>query len=141
MSVAPEVGVGVGRLATTRVDGCKVEPVMCDPMDPTCMDMPPVCPSDPGTGTGGGTIYVGDHFSAATYTPRLSAALRVAVPLFEHVWLDGLAAATVAPFGHGDEYATQPPDGTTMPNAAVFPLPGDPLLGIQLGVGLRVGAP
>lgn len=141
MSVAPEVGLGVGRLATSRVEGCKAEPVMCDPMDPTCANPPPACPSDPGAGTGGGILYVGDRFSTATYTPRLSAALRVAVPLFDHVWLDGLAAALVAPFGHGDEYAALSPDGTTMPNTGVFPLPGDPLLAVQLGVGLRVGAP
>lgn len=132
MSIAPELGIGIGRLTTSRFDGCK-DP-MCDPnTDPTmCPVMPTPCESDPGT------LYVGDGFSATTYTPRLSIALRVAIPLFDHVWLDGLAAAVAAPLGHSDEYATNP-DGTTM-NAGQLPLPGDPLLGVQLGVGLRVGA-
>jgi hypothetical protein len=133
MSIAPELGIGIGRLTTSRLDSCK-DP-MCDPnTDPTmCPVMPTPCEGDPGT------LYVGDGFSATTYTPRLSIALRVAIPLFDHVWLDGLAAAVAAPLGHSDEYATSP-DGTTMTNAGELPLPGDPLLGVQLGVGLRVGA-
>jgi hypothetical protein len=136
MSIAPELGVGVGRVSTARVEGCKFMTPNCDPMtDPTCMMMPPEpCTADPGT------MYVGDNFSTATYTPRLQAALRIAVPLFDHVWLDGIAAATAAPFGHSDEYAPLPAaDGTTM-NGAAYPLPGDPMLGVQLGIGLRVGA-
>jgi hypothetical protein len=139
MSVAPELGLGVGRLTTARVDGCKTEPVMCDPMtDPGCDPLsPPKCTEDPTTAP----VYVGDGFTATTYTPRISAALRVAIPLFEHVWLDGLAAATLAPFGHSSDYAASSDDGNTMPNGtAAFPLPGDPLLGVQLGIGLRVGA-
>ena len=50
-------------------------------------------------------------------------------------------AATLAPFGHSSDYAESSDDGNTMPNGtAAFPLPGDPLLGVQLGIGLRVGA-
>lgn len=142
MSVAPELGLGVGRLTTSRLEGCKMEPgdpTMCDPMtDPMCgTPSPPTC-SD----TGAGTVYVGDNFSATTYTPRVSAALRIAIPLFDHVWLDGLAAATLAPFGHTDDYAGKTADGNTMPNTSngAFPLPGDPLFGVQLGIGVRVGA-
>jgi len=137
MWVAPELGVGVGQLTTSRIEGCKTDPgTNCDPMtDPNCvMDPPATMPCDPTAGQ-----FVGDNFSATTYTPRVSAALRIAIPLFDHVWLDGLAAATVAPFGHSDDYAPAP-DGTTM-NGAGFPLPGDPLFGVQLGVGLRLGAP
>lgn len=136
MSIAPEFGAGVGRIATSRLEGCKMTMTdpNCDPMDPTCMAQPPEpCTSDPGT------VYVGDQFATATYTPRLTAALRIAVPLFDHVWLDGIAAATAAPFGHSDEYAMTNPDGTTA-NGALYPLPGDPMLGLQVGVGLRVGA-
>jgi hypothetical protein len=135
MSAAPELGLGVGRLATSRIEGCKMMDPSCDPTDPMCvMPQMPVCETSPGT------VYVGDSFSATTYTPRLSAALRIAVPLFDHVWLDGLAAATLAPFGHEDPYAVGP-DGTVMPNGNAFPLPGDPMLGVQLGIGLRLGAP
>lgn len=133
MSVAPEVGLGVGRLATTRIDGCKMAP-NCDPNDPTCAMPEPVPCTDPGT------VYVGDNFSAATYTPRFSAALRIAIPLFDHVWLDGFGAAIAAPFGHADAYPGYSADGTTMSNGSAFPLPGNPLLGLELGVGLRVGA-
>jgi hypothetical protein len=105
-------------------------------MDPTCSGNmpPPVC-------TNPGTVYVGDGLSEATYTPRLSAALRIAIPIFDHVWLDGLAAATAAPFGHSDEYGIQADGTTTNANGATFPLPGDPILGLQLGIGLRLGAP
>lgn len=134
MSIAPELGLGIGRLATTRIDGCKMDP-NCDPSTNTMCTMPPppTCETNPGS------VYVGDGLTAATYTPRVSAALRVAIPLFEHVWLDGLAAATLAPFGHGDPYKPIGADGTVMTPALA--LPGDPLLGVQLGVGLRVGAP
>ena len=151
MSIGPELGVGVGRLTTSRIDGCKplMTPTNCDPMtDPMCppAEPDPTTCSDPG-GTMNGQVYVGDNFTQSTYTPRVSAALRVAIPLFEHVWLDGLAAATIAPFGHTDAYAAKAPDGTTMtdPNtmntAGLYPLPGDATFGIQLGIGLRVGAP
>jgi hypothetical protein len=141
MSIAPELGIGVGRAMTARYEDCVVEPVMsdpnCNPMDPTCMSVspPPKCEAP-------GQIYVGDDFSAATYTPRLSGALRIAIPLFDHVWLDGLAAATIAPFGHADDYAAGTESGgtMTMPASDSYPLPGDSLFGIQLGIGLRVGS-
>jgi hypothetical protein len=134
MSVAPELGIGVGRLSTTRVEGCKpADTMMCDPTDPMCQT-----PGDKCTETG--ILYVGDEFAATTYTPRVAAALRVAIPLFDHVWLDGLAAATLAPFAHTGEYATKNPDGNNLPNAGAYPLPGDPVLGLQLGIGIRVGS-
>jgi hypothetical protein len=142
MSIAPELGVGLGRVTTSRIEGCKVmPPPMCDPTtDPNCdpMQQPPMTMCD-GTGTTPGTVYVGDNFAAASYTPRISVSLRIAIPLFDHVWLDGLAAATAAPFGHTTDYATSP-DGSVMANTGVFPLPGDPTFGVQLGIGLRVGA-
>jgi hypothetical protein len=112
----------------------------CDPMtDPTCVNNPPPVMCEPNMST----VYVGDGFAETSYAPRVSAALRLAIPLFEHVWLDGLAAATIAPFAHTDDYAATNPDGTTMtmPGGAGFPLPGDSTFGFQLGVGLRVGAP
>jgi hypothetical protein len=141
MSIAPELGLGIGRLTTSRVEGCQVD-FMCDPMDPTCMGgtAPPKCEQEPGQ------VFVGDNFTAATYTPRISAAVRIAIPLFDHVWLDGIAAATLAPFGHADSYGGTSDgsnDGTVMtPNtgAEAYPLPGDPLFGVQLGIGLRLGA-
>jgi hypothetical protein len=134
MSVAPELGVGVGRVETSRVDGCMPANMMCtDPMDPTCMNQPPC--SDPSTGK----IYVGDHLDALSYTPRIAAALRIAVPLFEHVWLEGVAAVTLAPFGHTDPY---PPGqiASMLPSpSSDYALPGDPMAAFQLGVGVRVG--
>ena len=142
MSIAPELGVGIGRLTTSRIEGCKVAPPpMCDPTtDPNgCMGSQPPMTMCDGTGTTPGAVYVGDNFSATIYTPRISAAVRIAIPLFDHVWLDGLAAATAAPLGHTGDYATSP-DGTVMTNTGAFPLPGDPTFGVQLGVGLRVGA-
>jgi hypothetical protein len=134
MSIAPEVGLGVGRMTTERADGCATPPA-CDPStDPNC---PPAKPP-PCAPSGGTSIYVGDGFHAATITPRAEAALRIAIPLFEHVWLDGTAAVTLAPFGHGDAYVpAMSPPGTTPGDIA---LPGDPLATFQIGVGLRVGS-
>jgi hypothetical protein len=138
MSVAPEVGIGIGRLTTTRVEGCKPVEMTCgqiDPMNLDCVDPPPdPCTSDPTV------AYVGDEFSTSTFTPRISAALRIAIPLFDHVWLDGIAAATLSPMGHSADYQDKDAinaDGTMNP---AYPLPGDPLFGVQLGIGLRLGA-
>ncbi|MBA2543719.1 MAG: hypothetical protein H0V17_29015, partial [Deltaproteobacteria bacterium] len=97
MSIAPELGLGFGRMSTRRIDGC--EPIAnqptdpnCDPMDPTCMPEPASC-MDPN-----GKVHVGDNFATATFTPRLAASVRIAVPLFDRVWLDGVAGITLAPF-------------------------------------------
>jgi hypothetical protein len=142
MTVAPELGLGFGRTSTRRVDGCM--PAMmnpnCDPMDPNCQMLPTDC-----LDANGNKTFVGDGFASATFTPRIAAALRIAIPLFDHVWLDGVASATLAPFGHSDPFAVAPdPNGTTNPgNVPVdqLALPGEALGGLVLGVGLRVGAP
>jgi hypothetical protein len=137
MAIAPELGLGLGRMTTQRIDGCAVMPVNCDPMDPTCTTPPP--PNPPGcTGAVNAFAYVGDNFNVATITPRLDAALRIALPLFDHVWLDALAAVTYAPFGHATEYAMPLPAGGMGPN---INLPGEPTAGLQLALGLRVGLP
>jgi hypothetical protein len=115
-----------------------------DPMsDPSCATMPaPEC-TDPATGMVART-YVGDHFAKATYTPRLAVALRLAIPLFDHVWLDGLASITFGPFGHSDNFTVATladgsvPGGGTAEDVA---LPGESRTAVLLGVGLRVGAP
>ncbi len=139
MSVAPEAGLGIGRLTTRRVEGAcmMAPPPNCDPMDPSCTMPPAMCvPTDPGTNTQ--KLYVGDNFRATTYTPRISLALRVAVPLFDHVWLDGLAALMFLPGGHGGEFATEGPNNQS--TLGLTSLPGEPSSGYLLGVGLRVGA-
>jgi hypothetical protein len=143
MVIAPEIGLGIGRTSTRRLEGCvpdtNMPPPNCDPMDPTCMDPQPTC-TDPN-----GKIYVGDNFANATYTPRLAAGVRIAVPLFDHVWLDGLASFAFAPFSHGDPFATTAtgtnPDGTVGPGGMsdLFALPGESGFGFQLGLGLRIG--
>ena len=38
--IEPELGVGLGRLATRRLEGCLPPPPSCDPLDPTCPAMP-----------------------------------------------------------------------------------------------------
>ena len=137
--LAPEVGLGVGRFTTKRLEGCKpvmMPPPNCDPTDPMCLTPPATCEAMPDPNASG-FAYVGDGLDESSYTPRLALALRVAVPLFSHVWLDGLASATFAPFGHRDDYG----GSSGMPGTSAFPLPGEPGTGIQLGVGLRVGSP
>jgi len=140
MSIAPELGVGVGRLSTRRVeDACKlVMPPNCSPMDPMCVPQPMCDPSDPGT-TMTPKVYVGDNFSAATYAPRIALAVRVAVPLFEHVWLDGLAGLTYAPFAHGSVFETGASASDPV-SPELVALPGEPSTGYVLGIGIRVGA-
>ncbi len=134
--IAPEVGLGLGRFTTKRIDGCKspeMPPPNCDPMDPTCSP-PPSCEMSSNVKD---LAYVGDGLDESSFTARLALALRVAVPLFRHVWLDGLASVTLAPFGHREDYGS--PATQTSPGA--FPIPGEPSRSIQLGIGLRVGAP
>ncbi len=141
MTIAPELGVGVGRLATRRSEGtCKavMPPPNCDPMtDPMCVPQPACDPPDPGGTMMEPKYFVGDNFSSATYAPRVALALRLAIPLFEHVWLDASAGYTYAPFAHGADFETDT-------NAGIDPklvaLPGEPSGGYALGVGLRVGA-
>ena len=137
MAVAPELGVGVGRLTTSRAEACgpMVLP-QCDPTDPNAPECPPPPAMPCGTGDG---AFVGDNLRAASITPRGSAALRVEIPLFAHVWLDGVAALGVAPFGHAEPYAAM--RGAPGLPPAQLALPGDPLTSFQLGIGLRVGAP
>src|SRR5262249_43533923 len=75
MSIAPELGIGVGRMTTDRIDGCKVPPP-CDPAtDPNCKQPPAPPPCTPDLTSV--AIFVGDNFRAATVTPRAEAALRV----------------------------------------------------------------
>jgi hypothetical protein len=129
MRVAPELGAGVGRFTTSRVDGCKPPP--CDPnTDPTtCAMPPPMCdPNSPGQ-------FVGDGFRADTYTPRFAASVRVALPIFDHVWLEGTAAGQLAPGAHGAF------NGAPDANGNVSTIPGEPSSALVLGVGVRVGEP
>ena len=143
MTVSPEVGVGIGWTATRRVESCmKVVPEpTCnpmDPMDPACSE---TCVSENGMVAG---AYVGDEFSRTTVAPRASAALRLAIPLFDRVWLDGIASATFAPLGHADPFVPAiSADGTNpgmiAPEDAT--IPGEPSTAFTLGIGLRVGAP
>jgi hypothetical protein len=146
--IAPELGVGLGRLATRRLEGCLPPPPACDQLDPTCpaTPMPPTDPTVPlctpasNGSTPSGPVYVGDGFDHATYSPRIAVALRVAVPLFAHVWLDGLASVSYAPVGHDDVFAPTAMPATMIPPELVA-LPGEPSRSFQLGIGLRVGAP
>ena len=140
MSVAPELGLGVGRRRTRRLD-CAAPAMQpgpnCDPTDPMCgsgTTPPPPCAD------AAGQLYVGDGLDAVTVTPRVAAAVRLAVPLFEHVWLEGIASMTVAPFGHAAPFGASTADPATMPGTAGLALPGEPWTALQLGVGLRVGA-
>jgi len=118
MRISPELGAGVGRMTT---DACPAPP----PCDPTQMMCPMVPPCD----------HVGLH--QTTYTPRLTGAVRVAVPLFEHVWLDGTASVALAPFGNAAPVPAPFPDASG--NMGV--IPGEPDAAAQLSIGLRVGMP
>ena len=129
---SPELGLGVGRMSTSRVDCMPAADGtgMCpDPTQPNCQ--PQAC-----IDASGNKIYVGDNLHGVTYTPRLAAAMHLALPLFDRVWLDAIAEITFAPLGHSDVF---PAHGTG--DDAALSLPGEPSRAVQLGIGLRVGAP
>ncbi|MBL9020156.1 MAG: hypothetical protein JNL83_38580 [Myxococcales bacterium] len=147
---SPELGLGVGRFTTRRVEGTCVPPntmppPCADPTDPMCQ-MNPGDPNtclpdasgmlDPSTGA---KLLVGDDFENVTYTPRIALSLRVSVPLFSRVWLDGLASYEGMPLAHGGAFRPeQVPAGTSAESVS---LPGEPSAAWLLGVGLRLGAP
>ncbi len=138
MVIVPELGLGIGRLDTSRVDGCSTPPApgcdpTTDPAGPNCAPPPKNCVD------ASGAVYVGDHFDATTYSPRAAASLHVEIPLFDHVWLDGGASIVASPLHHGDPF--QPMPTGPNPNPAQVALPGESLASYQVGIGLRIGAP
>ena len=120
--IEPELGAGVGRLATDRDEACAA---------PGTNGMPCAPPL---------AVYVGDHFHAQTYSPRLAAALRFELPVADHVWLEGSAGVMLSPLAHTDPYPPNLPMQPPVPPELLV-LPGEPLATVQLGVGLRVGVP
>ncbi|MBA3459824.1 MAG: hypothetical protein H0T46_07675 [Deltaproteobacteria bacterium] len=150
--LSPELGLGIGRFSTKRIDGCipdasTMPPPNCDPTDPMCVMMPPAEPAkcspdasgaDPGTGMSK-ALYVGDGFDTATYSPRITFGLRISVPLFKHVWLEGVASYALMPFAHATAFQAEKVPATT--TADQIALPGEPSSGWILGVGLRAGVP
>jgi hypothetical protein len=128
MAIVPELGLGAGRLAAQRGVPCK-----CGPSDPNCA---PGCIDADGNPTTATVLR-----AVASHQPRVAAALRIAIPLFEHVWLDAIASVTYVPFAHADPFVVDPealPQGT---DPALYTLPGEPVTSMQLGIGLRVGVP
>lgn len=149
ISIAPELGLGIGRTRTRRVEACtdpspppNMTPGCSDPTDPTCT----MTPEDPTTGTtcfdanGQETneIFVGDAYDKTTYLPRVALAVRFAFPIVRHVWLDAVAAYTLSPLT--DRVDPDAPD-TMVTNPTGTAMPPEPSRGYQLGVGLRVGIP
>ncbi len=126
--LSPELGLGLGRLATTRDATCKPPNPTCDPTDPTCPPPPTNCVGPDGMALTGQTV--------STIGPRVEAALRIAIPLFERVWLDGSVGLALAPLHHGANSPVDPGTGAGVP-----PMPGEPLTTYQLAVGLRIGLP
>ncbi len=116
---ALEVGAGVGFATTWRVE------------DP---DAPPTA----------SVVYVGDGFSRTSISPRLTTAVRAAFPLPGTDWLDLdlRAGVTLAPLAHHTRYGPAVDFTTeTMIPASAVELPGDPVIRLELAVGLRVGMP
>ncbi len=131
MRISPELGIGVGAFTTSRVDGCVPVPPngQNEPNQPAA----PVCPS-----SNPGPIYVGDHLSNTTVAPRAAIAVRVSLPLFGPVWLDGIASAAASPFAHTGTFATAAADVPPNILPSQVALPGEPVFAFQLGIGLRV---
>jgi hypothetical protein len=132
VAIAGEAALGVGLMTTKRIDGCPPPPVCPDGQ--TCEAQACVAPSGAPNAS-----YVGDGLDVATFTPRAEGALRIAVPLWEHVWLDGIAAVTALPFAHTSSFL--PGLVPAQLSTAQVTLPGEPVALFELGIGLRVGAP
>ncbi len=139
--LVPELGLGVGQMTTSRLDGCR-HVATCNPQDQGCVQPPQdddCIHHDPEHAF---ALALDDHFSQSSVTPRISASARLAVPLGNHVWLDALAAVMLSPFDHGAAYefpmTEAPPFGVPRDQLA---LPGEPLGTFLVGIGLRVGTP
>ncbi|HET7499515.1 MAG TPA: hypothetical protein VFK02_00875 [Kofleriaceae bacterium] len=132
MAIVPELGLGAGRLAEQHSAICK--PVT----DPSCTDpsCEQVCLDDSGNEVVGTVTR-----KVASYQARTAAALRIAVPLFDGVWLDGIASITYVPFAHADPFNLDPKGLPLLPDPSLYMLPGEPTSTVQLGIGLRVGVP
>jgi hypothetical protein len=126
--IAPELALGAG-WTTTRRD---------EPAEPCFMPDGTLCD---------GPLYVGDGFGARTIAPRLGAALTVAVPLTDWMFLDGRLGAEAAPGAHVDPHRhdanTNPPDPTNPIPAddPLLDLPGEPGWAWIAAIGIRAEVP
>jgi len=122
--VAPELSLGVG-WTTTRRD---------EPGE--------LCLNPDGTFCAG-PVYVGDGFGARTVAARAGAALTVAVPLTDWMFLDGRLGAEAAPGAHVEPHRHDPnthpidPAAPLPPDDPLLDLPGEPSWAWIAGVGLR----
>ena len=137
--LVPELGVGLGKMTTDRVNGCRH--VTCDPHDQNCIEPPPDMECIERDPEHAYTLNLMDQMHITSVTPRASASLRVAVAIADHLFLDGIAAVTLAPFGHADPYGLPlgevPPPGVPPEQLA---LPGQSIGTFELGLGLRWGS-
>ena len=126
--VAPELALGAGWITTGRDE--PAEP--CITPDGTFCD---------------GPLHIGDGFAARTIAPRLGAALSIAVPLTDWLFLDGRLGAEAAPGAHVDPHRHDPDANPTDPSNPIPPddplldLPGEPAWAWTFGVGLRAEVP
>ena len=137
IAIVPELGLGVGRASTSRIDGCR-HVQTCDPNAPGCM-VPPddheCAEHDPEHAY---TVALDDNMHASTVTPRAAGSVRGAIALADHLWLDGSASLMLSPFAHTHHYDL--PMGTAMPfgiMADQLALPGESVGTFELGIGLR----
>lgn len=137
MVIGPELGIGAGALTTTRGTLCRSAPPMqCGPGDPTTGPPPPSCEQPPPivacSDQGALPVPRTANDQRSTVSARAIAGIRIAVPLFAHVWLDGNAGVGIAALGRA---------AAGMPNAAgdIRGLPADPLATFSIGLGLRIG--
>jgi len=134
MAIVPELGIGVGRFHANHNGFCKPDGSNggCDPTtDPNCSA---TC-IDPA-----GNVSTVAR-SVDSYEPRAAAALRIEVPLFEHVWLDAIASLTYIPFAHASPFLPDPKNVPANTDPSAYAVPGEPTTSVQLGIGLRVGVP
>lgn len=126
--IAPELALGAG-WTTTRRD---------EPPEPCIGPDGMLCD---------GAIHIGDGFGARTMAPRIGAALTVAIPLTDWMFLDGRLGAEAAPGAHVDPHRHDPntnPTDPTNPIPADDPLldlPGEPSWAWTAAIGIRAEVP
>jgi hypothetical protein len=132
--VAPRVGLGLGWLATSRMEEAMPE---CD--DPNS----PECPPEP-------LPPMADGFAVSSTGARAELGVTLSIPIADRVALDLGVSYQVAPFSHGGVFLppelddsgdpTDPDaDGSDPEIDPGLALPGEPRSLIWWGLGLRIG--
>ncbi len=132
--IAPRAGVGLGWLATSRMEEAW----------PECEDVnEPECPPE-------GIPPAGDGFAVSSFGARAELGVTLSIPIADRVALDLGVSYQVAPFSHSGVFLPAEPDDSGEPSDPDpdgsepepdpgLALPGEPRTLVWWGIGLRIG--